>query len=164
MGRSLVICSQSTSSANPFHPSGCGLGGSTYAEPVDVVGVGGEAGATSELLLTSGSDHDGVLHRAEAAGVKRAHVEDVDTLHLYENLETLQTSGLLEVGGDGSGLGTGAEKVVLGLDLCWQLLVSDVLFTMTRPRLWGIAERRQSGLGIVATYPSESCRSRPWSG
>lgn len=58
----------------------------TYAEPLDDVRVGGETSATGKLLVTGGSDEDGVLHRAQAAGVEGAHVEDVDTLHLSENL------------------------------------------------------------------------------
>lgn len=82
------------------------------------MGVGRETGATGKLLVAGGADGDGVLHGAEAAGVKGTHVEDVDTLHLSENLETLETSRLLEVGRDGALLTTGTEEVVLGLDLC----------------------------------------------
>jgi hypothetical protein len=81
------------------------------------VGVGREAGAASKLLLSSGADGDGILHGTQAAGIQRSHVEDIDVFHLTENLETLDTGGLLEVGGNGSRLSTGAEKVVLGLDL-----------------------------------------------
>jgi hypothetical protein len=90
----------------------------TYAKPVDDVGVSRVAGATSELLVAGRSDGDGVLHCSQTAGVKRAHVEDIDALHLSEDFETLQTGGLLEVGRDGAGSGARAEKVVLGLDLC----------------------------------------------
>jgi hypothetical protein len=82
------------------------------------VGVGREAGAASKLLLSGGADGDGVLHCAQAAGIEGGHVEDVDVVHLTENLETLDTGGLLEVGGNGSGLSTRAEKIVLSLDLC----------------------------------------------
>jgi hypothetical protein len=82
------------------------------------VRVGGEASATSELLVTSGSDHNRVLHRSQAGSVKRAHIEDIDTLHLTENLQTLETGGLLEIGRDGTGGGTGTEEVLVGLDLC----------------------------------------------
>lgn len=53
----------------------------------------------------------------EARGVERAHVEDVDAVHLAEDFETLETGRLLEVGGDGAGLGTGTEEVGLRLDL-----------------------------------------------
>jgi len=63
----------------------------------------------------------GVHHQlflTEARGVERAHVEDVDALHLAENLETLETGGLLDVGGDGAGAGAGADQVILRLDLC----------------------------------------------
>lgn len=61
-----------------------------------------------------------------AGGIEGAHVEDVDALHLSENLETLETGGLLEIGGDVAGLGTGTEQVVLGLDLC--TIAVDVSF------------------------------------
>lgn len=94
----------------------------THAQPRGNVRVGGETGATGKLLITGGPDGDGVLDCAKAAGVEGAHVEDVDALHLTEDLETLKTSGLLEVGGNGAGLGTGAEKVVLALDLCIWLI------------------------------------------
>lgn len=80
--------------------------------------AGRGAGAASVLLLASGADHDGVLHRALAGGIEGAHVEDVDALHLTEDLETLETGSLLEVGRDGAGLGTRTEKVVLGANLC----------------------------------------------
>lgn len=90
----------------------------TYAEPEGGVRVSGEASATSELLLTGGADEDGVLNSAEAGGVEGAHVEDVDALHLTENLETLETGGLLEIGRDGTGGGTRTEEVLLALDLC----------------------------------------------
>jgi hypothetical protein len=92
--------------------------GITYTEPVDDVGVGGRAGAAGVLLITSRLDHDWVLEGSLARGVQGAHVKDVDVLHLSENLQTLQTGGLLEVGRDGSGGGTGTEQVGLGADLC----------------------------------------------
>lgn len=84
---------------------------------MDDVRVGRVAGATGKLLVTSRSDNDRVLHGSLAAGVKRAHVEDVDALHLTQDLETLKTSSLLEVGRNGTGLGTRTEEVILSLDL-----------------------------------------------
>lgn len=121
----------------PRSPGGVG---STYAKPCNDVGVSGRAGATSVLLVTSGSDQDGVLESSWihpsatalpiptrcfrgfrhtlARRIKRPHIEDVNTLHLSENFETLETGGLLEVSGDLAGLGTGSEKVGLSLDLC----------------------------------------------
>lgn len=46
------------------------------------------------------------------AGIERPHVEDVNPLHFPQNLNTLKTSGLLEIGGDGAGLGTLGEEVI----------------------------------------------------
>jgi hypothetical protein len=97
------------------------------AEPVNTVRVGRETSATGELLLASRSDHDGILHRSKAGGIKRAHVEDVDTLHLTENLQTLETGGLLEIGGDGTGGGTRTEEILLSLDLLQDLVRANLL-------------------------------------
>jgi hypothetical protein len=130
---------------------------------VNNVGVGREASATSELLLTSGSDKDGLLNRSEAAGVEGAHVEDVDAVHLTENLETLETGRLLEIGGDGTGLGTRTEEVVLGLDLCCSMTSCQRdAFTMTRPRLRELVVKCSNReLRMATTYPSESCSQQP---
>lgn len=57
----------------------------------------------------------GVQHTLPA-GVKRLHVEDVNTLHLSEDFETFKTGGLVEVGGDGSLSSTGGKKVVQRCD------------------------------------------------
>lgn len=89
----------------------------TYAEPLDAVGVGGEAGTTGKLLVTSRADGDGVLHGTLARGVERAHVENVNALHLSENLETLDTGGLLEIGRHGTRLSTRTVEILLALDL-----------------------------------------------
>ena len=74
------------------------------------------ASAAGKLLLAGRTDNDGVLHGALAAGIQRAHVEDVDALHLTQDLETLETSGLLQIRGDGTGLGAGSEEILLSLD------------------------------------------------
>jgi hypothetical protein len=85
---------------------------SVEREPDGVVGVGGETGAADVAVgelwsqLTTrqqarcktthvGEDLDGGVNRAEARGVKGLHVEDIDTLDLTEELETLDTGGLL---------------------------------------------------------------------
>jgi hypothetical protein len=96
------------------------------------VRVGGEASATSELLFASGSDHNRVLHRSQAGSVEGAHIEDVDTLHLTENLQTLETGRLLEIGRDGTRGGTGTEEVVLALDLCWKEAYQRMLHITSR--------------------------------
>lgn len=70
-----------------------------------------------------------------AGGIKGLHVENVDALHLAENLETLETGGLLEIGGDSAGGGTGAEEVILGLDLCLSRKVyMSVMYVFRRMR------------------------------
>lgn len=90
----------------------------THAEPGSGVGVSWDTSAASKLLITGGAEGDGVLHSAQTAGVEGTHVEDVDALHLTQDLETLQTGSLLEIGGDGAGLGARTEEVLLALDLC----------------------------------------------
>lgn len=52
-----------------------------------------------------------------AGGIKGTHVEDVNSLHLSDEFQTLKTGGLLEIGGNGTGLGTRGKEVILGLDL-----------------------------------------------
>lgn len=90
----------------------------TYTKPVHTVSVDRVSGAAGKLLVAGGADQDGVFHGSQAGGVKRAHVEDVDALHLAENFQTLQTGGLLEVGGNGTGGGARAKEILLGPDLC----------------------------------------------
>lgn len=80
--------------------------------------VGRVAGAAGKLLLAGRADHERLFHGSLARGVEGGHVEDVDALHLSENLETLETGGLLEIGGDGTGLSTGTVEILLALDLC----------------------------------------------
>ena len=50
--------------------------------------------------------------------IQRFHVEDVNALHFTEDFETLETGGLVDVGGDGTGLGSGGEEVFFCLDVC----------------------------------------------
>ncbi|KAL2281031.1 hypothetical protein FJTKL_12137 [Diaporthe vaccinii] len=90
----------------------------TYGQPDDSVRVDRVAGAAGVLLLAGGADQDRLLQGSFPRGIQGLHVEDVNTLHLAQNLQTLNTSGLLQVGGDGAGLGTGSHKVVDGLDVC----------------------------------------------
>ena len=60
----------------------------------------------------------GCVFLTGTAGIQRPHVEDINPLHLPQNLKTLETSRLLEIGGDGAGLGTLGEEIILALDLC----------------------------------------------
>lgn len=50
--------------------------------------------------------------------IERLHVEDVDALHLAQDLEALEARGLLEVGWDGAGRRAGREEVCFRFDLC----------------------------------------------
>lgn len=56
--------------------------------------------------------------RTLPGGIKRPHIEDIDALHLSDELQTLKTGGLLEVGWDLARLGTGADQFFFVLDLC----------------------------------------------
>lgn len=97
----------------------------------------GETSASNKLLLTGGADHNGLLNGALVRGVQGLHVENVDALHLTENLETLETSRLLKIRRDGTSLGTGADEVVNGLDICaigTKELVSIELLLIYRAR------------------------------
>ena len=106
-------------------------------EPDDDVGVCWVAGAADVLLVAEGLDDDWVFESAFgsgsiscdlrttscfghtfARGVEWAHIEDIDALHLSEDFQTLETSGLLEICGDGTGLSTRWEEVALALDVC----------------------------------------------
>jgi hypothetical protein len=113
-----------------------------HGQPSNDVRVGRAAGATDVLLVTERANDNGLLHgacsehkksiswrghggvmygvvilRTRSACVEGLHVEDVDALHLSEDFETLETGGLVDVGGDGTGLGTSGHKVMLVYDL-----------------------------------------------
>jgi hypothetical protein len=88
-----------------------------HGQPSNNVRVSRAASATNILLVTERANDDGFLHGAGSACVEGLHVENVDTLHLSEDFETLETGGLVDVGGDGTGLGTGGHKVMLVYDL-----------------------------------------------
>ena len=52
-----------------------------------------------------------------AGSIEWLHVEDINAVHLSKDLQTLKTSGLLDIGWDGSDWGSWWEEVGLGLDL-----------------------------------------------
>lgn len=58
------------------------------------------------------------MERTLPGRIQRLLVEGVETLHLTDELETVETGGLLDIGGDGAGFGTGGEEVVFSLDFC----------------------------------------------
>jgi hypothetical protein len=83
--------------------------------------------------------------RTETAGIQWPHVEDVDSLHLSEDLETLKTGGLFGVGGNGTGLRTRRKKVRVVLDL-----YIDIPYQQPTPK-----SRIHGDAG--ATYDQASC-------
>lgn len=102
----------------PPKPSSPSQKKKTYAEPVSTMRIRRESSASRKLLLTRTPHHNRIRHRTQPARIQRAHVENIDALHLTQNLKTLQTSGLFKIGGNGARLGAGAEKVFLAADLC----------------------------------------------
>jgi hypothetical protein len=56
------------------------------------------------------------LHTSTAS-IQRLHIKDVDAVHLAQDLKSLQTSALLEVGRDGAGRSSGREEVRVVLNL-----------------------------------------------
>lgn len=53
-----------------------------------------------------------------AAGVQRSHIEDVNALHLAENLQTFETGRLFKIGGHGAWLATGGHEIVHAGNVC----------------------------------------------
>lgn len=54
-----------------------------------------------------------------AGSIEWLHVEDINAVHLSEDLKTLKTGGLLDIGWDGSDWGSWWEEIGLALDLCF---------------------------------------------
>lgn len=100
--------------------------------------VRGDTSAASILLITGAVHDNGVLEgscsisdssvhrggrgkarrRTLPGRVQRPHVEDVDSLHLADEFETLETGGLVDVCGDSSGFGARGNQIVFLVDLC----------------------------------------------
>lgn len=80
--------------------------------------IGRVTGAAGQLLVSRRANHDWVFHGTLAAGIERAHVKDINALHLAKNLQSLQTSRLLEIGRNGAGSSAGAEEIIRRPDLC----------------------------------------------
>ena len=87
--------------------------------------------------------------RTLSACIERLHVKDVDALHLSEDFETLETGGLVNVGGDGTGLGTSGHKVVLILDLCFCATSTASVQLDEGGEGWRQVERTLEGLDFV---------------
>jgi hypothetical protein len=125
-------------------------GRGTYGEPDRNMGIGRVAGAASILLVTKRLDNNRVVERAcnpaisknrfeppvaplgktdaaqrtFAGRVQWPHVEDINALHLSQDLQPLETGGLLEVGGDGTRWSSGADEVHGLLDLYYAQQIS----------------------------------------
>lgn len=82
-------------------------------EPLDLVGSMGSAGAADDSRGVVCGDPDGVVGSA-LDGVlgpdDGAEIENVDAVHLSEQLESGQTGLLLQVGGHGAGGGGGSDQ------------------------------------------------------
>lgn len=83
-----------------------------------MVRIGRAAGAPAILLVTETLHMDRVVQCAQTVRWERLHVENVDALHLSEDFETLQTSGLLDVGRYCTRLCTFRHQVGIGVDFC----------------------------------------------
>jgi hypothetical protein len=125
-----------------------------YSKPVDMVGVRRVTGATSVLFVTGTVNDDWVVegsyrlrsqvkhfpsHNSNerdkhtlSGSIKGPHIENVNALHLSDKFETLKTSSLLEIGGNGTRLGTRGDQILLGLDL----------YTRKGPELAMVSQRR----------------------
>ena len=80
-----------------------------------------------------------------AGSIEWLHVEDINAVHLSENLKTLKTGGLLNIGWDGSGWGSWWEEIGLALDLCF------VVSLIPLQRAYS-AVSRLNGAHCVMTY------------
>ena len=61
------------------------------------------------------------LSRTMSASIQRPHIEDINPLHLSQNLQPLQTGGLFEIGRDGAWRRTGSYEVTICVDLVERL-------------------------------------------
>ena len=69
----------------------------------------------------SSMSRNGVMSSGEctfARSIQRLHVEDINTLHLSKNFQSLQTSRLLKIRWDGARCCSGRKQIGLSLDFC----------------------------------------------
>lgn len=71
------------------------LQGVVDVEPNSVVGVNGETSAANLSLGEERVDGNRVLNSTKSGNLKRLHVENVDTLKVTEEFESLETSRLV---------------------------------------------------------------------
>jgi hypothetical protein len=101
--------------------------------------------------------------RTFAGRVQWPHVEDINALHLSQDLQPLETGGLLEVGGDGTRWSSGADEVLGLLDLYYAQQISlhshtgADLYISTAPSIFLILAPVGFVLGVDgATSPAPS--------
>lgn len=85
--------------------------------PVGLVVISSLTSATDVTVTDVSGDQVRVDHGACTLENGLLSVENIDTFHLTQNLETFQTGGLVNVGGDGTWLGTGTDQRVGAVDL-----------------------------------------------
>lgn len=132
LGSSRVRVIQRTlceSAGKPVQPTYCSLPAELTVMGSSIVPAFHQHHITPLVAQTRASSFflifPGAASRTETAGVQWPHVEDIDTLHLSENFETLKTGRLLGIGRNGTGLRTRGQKVLLGLDFYRSDLVSN---------------------------------------
>lgn len=108
----MVSCESAGKPVQPTKRSG----NCTRGSVVSRVRGAGLAGVTHV-----GEDLDGVLNGAETVSLEGVHVEDIDALDLAEELEALDTGGLLLAGNGVSMLLPGCVLAGCWLDDEWQL-------------------------------------------
>lgn len=87
------------------------LQGVVDAEPDSVVRVNGETSAANLSLGEKRVDGNRVLNGTKSSNLERLHVEDIDTLEVTEEFESLETSRLVLIVGDLTCLGTRTKQL-----------------------------------------------------
>lgn len=87
------------------------LQGVVDVEPNSVVGVNGETSAANLSLGEERVDGNRFVNSTKSGNLKRLHVENVNTLEVTEEFESLETSRLVLVIGHLTGLGTRTKQL-----------------------------------------------------
>lgn len=131
----------------------------TGMEPVNLVGAGGGAGAADDSRSVVCGDPDRVVRGTSdrvLGSDDGAEIENVDTVHLSEQLETGKTGLLLKVGGHGAGGGGGTDQGLGASNLRQLLSGLDGLVLLQHG---GGAEPANLGSGDSASGDQRSSQS-----